>query len=175
MTAISLELEPDSLYICLTQLLVPGFHWGLYFTDNRGVATCHEWAEVQGRRDLTQPVEAYQVALIHPVTVNDAQNRLNLAFVKVLGYSPPSSQYDLQARFAAIEPSGGYSDVRRNRKSGLSCRTWLMRALGLLQEDGVIRRDTPVSNIEGAVKEIGTEVEKRLGEGEDLDTQIRTV
>ncbi|EPT00277.1 hypothetical protein FOMPIDRAFT_6280, partial [Fomitopsis schrenkii] len=152
-------LEPNSLYICLTQLLVPGFHWGLYFTDGRGVATRHEWAEVRGRRDLTQPVEAYQVALIHPVTVNDAQNRLNLALAKVSGYSPPPPQYDVQARFAGIELGGGYSDVRRNRKSGLSCRTWLMRALVLLQEDVIIRRDTPLSDIEDVVKSIGAEVE----------------
>lgn len=173
--SVQLQLESNSLYVCLTQLLVPGFHWGLYFTDERGVATRHEWAEVRGRRDLTQPVEAYQVALVHPVTVNDAQNRLNLAFVKVIGYSAPPPSYDVQARFTAIEPGGGYSDVRRNRKSGLSCRTWLMRALALLQEDGIIQRDTPVSDIEDMVKSIGEEVERRLADGEDLGTQMRDV
>ena len=173
--ASTLSLEQNSLYVCLTQLLVPGFHWGIYFTDEHSTATRHEWAEVRGRRDLTQPVEAYQVALVHPVTFNDAENRLNLALVKVSGYSPPPPSYNVQARFAGIEPGGGYSDVRRNRKSGLSCRTWLIRALTLLQEDGVIRRNTPVSDIEDKIKSIGEEVERRLANGEDLGTQLRDV
>ena len=48
---------------------------------------------------------------------------MNLAFAKVSGYSPPPPQYDVQARFAGIEPGGSYSDVCRNRRSGLSCGT----------------------------------------------------
>ena len=86
--SMSLTLEPQALYICLTQLLVPGFHWGLYFTDEHGVATRHEWAEVKGARDPTSPVEAYGVTVIDPVCESDQENRFNLAFIKVRDYIP---------------------------------------------------------------------------------------
>lgn len=47
-----------------------------------------------------------------------------------------------------------------------------MRALALLQRDGIIQRSTPVAEIEDMVKAIGTDVERRLGEGEDVDTRV---
>ncbi|TRM62930.1 hypothetical protein BD626DRAFT_569505 [Schizophyllum amplum] len=164
-------LEPHALYICLTQLLVPGFHWGLYFTDERGIATRHEWAEVKGARDRLSPVEAYRATVIDPVTESDQENRFNLAFVKVRGYTP-NVALDIRSSFSAVEPSGGWSSWRENRKNGLSCRTWLIRALALLQKEGVVVRECPVEEIEEAVKKIGTEVERRLGEGEDIGTLI---
>lgn len=83
-----IRLEPLSLYICITQLFVPGFHCGLYFTDEHGVATRHERAEVMGRRDFTLPVEAYSVTVIDPVTRWDIDRRMHLAFVKVCGSYP---------------------------------------------------------------------------------------
>ena len=169
----SLTLKPQALYICLTQLLVPGFHWGLYLTDERGVATRHEWAEVKGARDPTSPVEAYGVTVIDPVCESDQENRLNLAFIKVRGYTP--NGLNVRELFAGLEPSDGSNSWRTNRKRGLSCRTWLIRALTLLQEDGVIQRDTPVSDVENKIKSIGEEVERRLANGEDLGTQLRDV
>ena len=170
----TLTLEPNALYICLTQLLVPGFHWGLYITDEHGVATRHEWAEVKGRREPGSPVEAYGVSIINPVTEIDQENRRNLAFVKVRGFTP-NAAIDLCALFGGLEPSGGSSNWMENRKRGLSCRTWLMRALALLQKEGVINREGPVGDIEEIVKQIGLEVERRLGEGEDVDTVLTEV
>ncbi|KAL1667089.1 hypothetical protein GGF50DRAFT_49389 [Schizophyllum commune] len=169
----SLTLEPQALYICLTQLLVPGFHWGLYFTDEHGVATRHEWAEVKGARDPTSPVEAYGVTVIDPVCESDKENRFNLAFVKVRGYTP--LEHDVRKLFAGLEPSGGSNSWRTNRKNGLSCRTWLIRALALLQREGAIVRDAPVEEVEEMVKKIGMEVESRLGNGEDVGTLITEV
>ncbi|KAI4523400.1 hypothetical protein K525DRAFT_196472 [Schizophyllum commune Loenen D] len=169
----SLTLEPQALYICLTQLLVPGFHWGLYFTDEHGVATRHEWAEVKGARDPTSPVEAYGVAVIDPVCESDQENRFNLAFVEVRGYTP--NGLNVRELFAGLEPSGGSNSWRTNRKNGLSCRTWLIRALALLQREGAIVRDEPVEEVEEMVKKIGMEVESRLGNGEDVGTLITEV
>ncbi|KAL1723084.1 hypothetical protein EV715DRAFT_191357 [Schizophyllum commune] len=169
----SLTLEPQALYICLTQLLVPGFHWGLYFTDERGVATRHEWAEVKGARDPMSPVEAYGVAVIDPVCESDQENRFNLAFIKVRGYTP--IELDVRELFAGLEPSGGSNSWRTNRKRGLSCRTWLIRALALLQREGAMVRDGPVEEVEEMVKRIGMEVESRLGNGEDVGTLITAV
>ncbi|KAL1762833.1 hypothetical protein FB107DRAFT_285264 [Schizophyllum commune] len=169
----SLTLKPQALYICLTQLLVPGFHWGLYFTDEHGVATRHEWAEVRGARDPTSPVEAYGVTVIDPVCESDQENRFNLAFIKVRGYTP--NGLNVHELFAGLEPSGGSNSWRTNRKRGLSCRTWLIRALALLQREGAIVRDGPVEEIEEMVKKIGMEVESRLGNGEDVGTLITEV
>ncbi|KAI0776025.1 hypothetical protein BD413DRAFT_258812 [Trametes elegans] len=169
----SLILEPQALYICLTQLLVPGFHWGLYITDEHGIPTRHEWAEVKGARDRTAPVEAYSTTVINPVRESDQENRSNLAFVKVHGYTPRG--VDVRAAFASLEPGGGSSSWRENRKNGLSCRTWLMRALALLQSEGEIMRDSSVQEIEDKVKEIGMGVEQRLGNGEDVGTLITEV
>ncbi|KAI5895283.1 uncharacterized protein SCHCODRAFT_02618988 [Schizophyllum commune H4-8] len=169
----SLTLEPQALYICLTQLLVPGFHWGLYFTDEHGIPTRHEWAEVRGARDRLSPVEAYSVAVIDPVRESDQENRLNLAFIKVRGYTP--SGLNVRELFASLEPSGGSNSWRTNRKNGLSCRTWLIRALTLLQREGAIVRDRPVEEVEEMVKKIGMEVERRLGNGENVGTCITEV
>ncbi|TFY82197.1 hypothetical protein EWM64_g1808 [Hericium alpestre] len=173
MMSMALTLEPQVLYICLTQLLVPGFHWGLYFTDERRVATRHEWAEVKGARDRTSPVEAYGVTIIDPVTESDQENRFNLAFIKVRGYT--QNALDVRAMFAGLEASGGSNSWRENRKNGLSCRTWLMRALALLQREGAIVREKSVEEIEKMIKKIGTEVERRLGEGEYVGTLITEV
>ncbi|KAI0329311.1 hypothetical protein GY45DRAFT_884381 [Cubamyces sp. BRFM 1775] len=170
----TLTLEPNALYICLTQLLVPGFHWGLYLTDEHGVATRHEWAEVKGRREPGSPVEAYGVSVIDPVTEIDQENRRNLAFVKVRGYTP-NAAVDMRTLFGGLEPSGGSSSWMENRKKGLSCRTWLMRALALLHKERVIVREDPVAGIEEAVKQIGLDVERRLGEGEDVETVLTEV
>ncbi|KAA1473210.1 hypothetical protein DENSPDRAFT_839658 [Dentipellis sp. KUC8613] len=169
----SLLLEPHALYICLTQLLVPGFHWGLYITDEHGVPTRHEWAEVKGVRDRTAPVEAYGTTIINPVRESDQENRFNLAFIKVRGYMPRG--FDVCALFASLEPVGGSTSWHTNRKNGLSCRTWLIRALALLQREGAIARDRPVQEIEEMVKKIGMEVELRLGNGEDVATLITEV
>ncbi|OSD05007.1 hypothetical protein PYCCODRAFT_1406332 [Trametes coccinea BRFM310] len=170
----TLTLQPNSVYICLTQLLVPGFHWGLYLTDERGVATRHEWAEVKGRRERGSPVEAYGVSIIDPVTEIDQENRRNLAFVKVRGYAP-NSTVDVHALFRSLEPAGGSSSWMENRKRGLSCRTWLLRALSLLQKEGLISREDSVSGIEDVVKQIGLDVECRLGEDEDVPTVFTEV
>ncbi len=50
-----------------------------------------------------------------------------------------------------------------------------MRALALLHSEGEIARDRPVQEIEEMVKKIGTEVERRLGNGEDIGTLITEV
>ncbi|THU91871.1 hypothetical protein K435DRAFT_840831 [Dendrothele bispora CBS 962.96] len=172
----TIRLEPCSVYICLTQLLVPGFHWGLYFTDECSVATRHEWAEVRGRRDCTSPAEAYGVTHMNPITETDQEGRMNLAFVKVQGYTlRPNQVPDLHALFSMLEPTGGSSSWIQNRKKGLSCRTWLMRALATLQGASLLVRVDPISSIEEKVKEIGTIVEERLGNGEDVGTLITEV
>lgn len=93
--------------ICITQLLVPGFHWGLYFTDERGAATRHEWAEVKRRHDLTLPVESYSVTTIDPVTNTDIDNRMHLAFLKVKGYRDGPSQRDLSSLCLGSSPLAG--------------------------------------------------------------------
>ncbi|KAI9061422.1 hypothetical protein FKP32DRAFT_1594500 [Trametes sanguinea] len=172
----TLALEPNALYICLTQLLVPGFHWGLYFTDEHGVATRHEWAEVKGRRERGSPVEAYGVSVVDPVTEIDQENRRNLAFVKVRGYTP-NGAVDVRTLFDGLEPSGGSSSWMENRKNGLSCRTWLLRALAVLQREGLILREDAVVGVEETVKQIGNDVERRLGsgEGEDVETVLTEV
>jgi hypothetical protein len=54
------SLEPSSLYICLTRLISPGFHWSLYFTGTHGRAIRREWAEVKNRSGRGAPVESYQ-------------------------------------------------------------------------------------------------------------------
>ncbi len=50
-----------------------------------------------------------------------------------------------------------------------------MRALALLHSEGEIARDRPVQEIEEMVKKIGTEVERRLGNGENVGTLITEV
>ncbi|THU76227.1 hypothetical protein K435DRAFT_899327 [Dendrothele bispora CBS 962.96] len=50
-----------------------------------------------------------------------------------------------------------------------------MRALAALQGAGLLVRVDPISGIEEKVREIGTIVEERLGNGEDVGTFITEV
>jgi hypothetical protein len=173
----TITLAPNSLYICLTQLLVPGFHWGLYHVDAAGHITRHEWAEVKGRRDPGSPVEAYAATSIPAATEYDAENRFNLAFVKILGFAAPTAAYDFRARLETLEPDSASTSWMQNRKRGLSCRTWLIRALALLERDGLLARSDaePVFGIEERVKAVGAAVDARLGAGEDVRTALTEV
>ncbi|KAI4517891.1 hypothetical protein K525DRAFT_180006, partial [Schizophyllum commune Loenen D] len=125
-----IQLEPSSLYVCLTQLLVPGFHWSIYITDGAGTATRYHWRQVPSRRARTDPIEEFTYGVINPITELTRGYNLNLAFIKIRAYTAPSggsSDY-----FAALFKDAfpvGYPSVQENRRMNLTCRTWVMSAL----------------------------------------------
>lgn len=117
------DLEPNALYICLTQLFTPGFHWSLFFTSpTDGCVTRYEWAEVKGITDLTLPVESFQQKWFESVEAYDEGLRFNLAYLKVLGYTPPVEGVPPVEIFEGLViPPEVYVNVRDNRRNGISC------------------------------------------------------
>lgn len=74
-----------------------------------------------------------------------------------------------------VDPPEGYANVRDNRRHRISCRTWLVRALSVMQGARMVVREGKVENVEAVVRSIGEDVERRMGEGEDVDTFIGEV
>ncbi|KAL4242362.1 hypothetical protein ABKN59_012061 [Abortiporus biennis] len=140
----TVTLSPNSLYICLTQIMSPGFHWSLYITDSTGLATCYHWAEVRTRRQAADPIEEYTRAVINPVCGVTGGFRLNYTFVKIRSYTAPTTPFDFHAIFSTI-----YTTSYNN----------YLRLYGLLQLN------------EGQIKEIQTVV---TAKDEELEHKVAT-
>jgi hypothetical protein len=159
-------LEPNALYVVLTQLMSPGCHWAIFYTDANSVAVRHHWSAVQTTRDpAVDPVEAYTYRLIHPVTVFSVTGNAMLAFIKIAAFNAPPEGIDMVAFVNNIFPGGTYPDVRANRRHGTRCRTWLIKALHKLREAGFINADAAeVAGYEATITSIGEDSEKGLAE-----------
>lgn len=162
-----ISLAPSSLYVCLTQLMGPGFHWSLYITDASGVATRYHWREVPGRRGADDPIEEFAYGVIKPVTEITRGNNFNLAFIKISAYVPHEGMQPeyFVALFKGVFTTS-YSSVRENRQHQISCRTWLMAALQRMRVAGHLTLDSAaVAGLEASIKEIGNAVEERVSTG----------
>ncbi|EPQ58426.1 hypothetical protein GLOTRDRAFT_110197 [Gloeophyllum trabeum ATCC 11539] len=163
-----IPVEPNSLYICLNQILSPGFHWSLYVTDAKGAAVRYEWAEVQGRASTSDPLEAFFYTPTHPVMEITRDLSCNLAFIKISAYTAPANptiQYYV-SMFHDIFPTS-FSNVKRNRDHGISCRTWLMAALERMRTAGVINLSaSEVAGLEARVIAIGQKAEEEAAKGD---------
>ncbi|TFY72128.1 hypothetical protein EVG20_g884 [Dentipellis fragilis] len=172
----TIQLEPNSLYVCLTQLLVPGFHWSIYITDSKGTATRYHWRQVNSRQAPTDPIEEFTYNVINPITEMTRGNNLNLAFIKITAYTAPrggSSDYFVSV-FQGVFPDS-YSTVRENRRNQLTCRTWVMCALEKLRAAGIINLDAAtVAGLEEKIKAVGSAVETAVANG-DPHTKVATM
>ncbi|TFY57175.1 hypothetical protein EVJ58_g7186 [Rhodofomes roseus] len=158
-------LEANALYICLTQLMSDGFHWALFITDAQGKATRHHWSQDQRRREQSDPYEVYTHARIDPVTEITKGLNMNLAFIKVSAFVAPPAPYDYVSLFSTVFPET-YTTLRGNRTHGTTCRTWAMRALQKLREQGLITlNDQAVVALEQRFKDIGTAAEAEIAAG----------
>ncbi|VDB92010.1 unnamed protein product [Peniophora sp. CBMAI 1063] len=148
--ATPIPLQPFSLYIALVQIPIPDkFHWALYITDAHGLATCHQWTEHVGA--LAQgKAEGYKIDVL-PLVTDMAENYVqNIAFIRLGAYvspSAPPSQSESRPDNVDVDLTGymtrlfdgifeGYATIFENRKKGVTCRTWLMRALERLRTAG---------------------------------------
>ncbi len=173
----TIVLEPNSLYVCLTQLLVPGFHWSIYITDSKRTATRYHWRQVTSHRAPTDPVEEFTYNVIDPITEVTRGNNLNLAFIKITAYTAPrggSSDY-FASVFKDVFPVS-YSNVRQNRNNQLTCRTWAMSALERLRAAGIIGLDAAtVAGLEERMKAVGSAVEATVASSEAANTEITSM
>ncbi|KAI0789227.1 hypothetical protein C8Q75DRAFT_821283 [Abortiporus biennis] len=160
----TITLSPNSLYICLTQIMSPGFHWSLYITDSTGLATRYHWVEVRTRRQAADPIEEYTRAVINPVRGVTGGFRLNYTFVKIRSYTAPTTPFDFHAIFSTIYTTS-YNNVRDNREHGIRCGNWVMTALQYLYLYGLLQLN------EGQIKEIQTVM---TAKGEELEHKVAT-
>jgi len=165
-----IELDPNSLYISLTQILNPGFHWSLYITDIHGVATKHHWSgkspvEEESRHHSFArkgPAEMYSHPQTHPVMQRTKSHNLNLAFIFISSYDPPKGEFDFPKLFGSIFTS--HPNVWQNRQNGISCRTWVMKALEALHSRGLLNLSAEeVKGLEKVVTDVGHSVEEAFG------------
>lgn len=171
--AIVIPLHPDSLYICLVQIPIPDkFHWALYITDPQGIATCHQWTEHVGARDAGK-AEGYKIDVLPVVTDMTESNAQNIAFVRIGAYRPPatSSPEYMTRLFDGIFE--GYATIFENRRKGITCRTWLMRALERLRCAGHLSDlgAAEVAAFEQAAIAVGRRVEVPI----EVDGNLRIV
>ena len=161
-------LAPYSLYVNLTQLLTPGFHWSIFLTDGTGRAMCYQWRTAQGRREDTDPAEEFAYGVIEPVTMLSEDNSLFLAFIRISSFTPPSGDTveNYLQLFHDIFPTS-YANYIDNRKHGMSCRTWVLEALQRLRRAGHLSLTAEqVTGLEERIKAIGTAVEQRMAAGQ---------
>ena len=154
-------LLPSSLYICLVQIPIPDkFHWALYITS-QNAATCHQWTEHAGARAQGK-AEGYKIDRfpIDGVTDTNPDNTQNIAFIRLNAYSP--SEEDMTRLFDGIFE--GYATIFENRRKGVTCRTWLMRALERMRVAGCfpVLDATQVAAYEQAAIAIGKRAEAPL-------------
>ncbi|KAF9472833.1 hypothetical protein BDN70DRAFT_937895 [Pholiota conissans] len=126
-------LEPNSLYIA-TQMLdedsTENFHWSFFITDAAGDIEQHEWNMVLGKS-----WEKYQ-----HYTISDLQATsgpaIYLSFTKLSGnWNPPSSDI-LQDSLSMVFEERTDIHYCRNRDKGLSCRTWVTKAVRMFVQKG---------------------------------------
>lgn len=138
----------------------------------------HEWAE--------DPSRALPEKYIRSVVKNPAaetytpEGRLVFAYFKVAGYKhaapsetpghllsrpfSPSLVLDVEwdPRLDSVFPSS-HPSCFANRKAGMSCRSWVVKALGVLIERGwILREDAPRDIVMEAVR-LSNEFEVNLG------------
>lgn len=59
----------------------------------------------------------------------------------------------------------GYETVMRNRKRGVTCRTWVIKVYEKLRVAGHVERTESASQIEEMIKRRSMELERMLAEG----------
>ncbi|PFH47900.1 hypothetical protein AMATHDRAFT_66589 [Amanita thiersii Skay4041] len=150
------RLAPNSVYIA-TNLLLVGYHWALYVTDSNGISTQHQWAE-----DVVG--ESYQVNVVDPVTTYPADNVI-LAYLKVGGCTPPDDIDVMKRICASVFPGGTKPTVKENREAAMTCRTWLLQVLQVLQTEGYLVRENGTAGIEETVKKISQSQEECVANG----------
>lgn len=163
----SSPITPLSLYITTELLMTPGFHWAIHITDPEGYTiTRHEWAEDLSRQVAERYFSSTTTSPSLTTNTYTPEGRLIFAWFKVTGFSHPAanSTWDWESELAQIFPSGSYPTWYENRKHGMSCRTWVTKALRVLSDRGILsRHDTPVE-VEKKITRISSELEVRLGE-----------
>jgi hypothetical protein len=144
------QLAASSVYVTTNLMLSPGFHWCLYVTDKDGYATRHHWAQ-----GLTG-IEQYKSNLIDPVTTYTTNSAV-LAYLKIGECLPPDAE-KMKEICASVLP-GSKLTVKENRQAGITCRTWLLQVLTILEAKGFLVRPNGCEGIEQAVKKISEEQE----------------
>ncbi|KAH9927251.1 uncharacterized protein B0H18DRAFT_1003696 [Fomitopsis serialis] len=166
----TLDLDSDSLYICLTQLFGPPgrFHWSIYITDAQGLATQYQWAEDLARCDRSAPVEKYSCSIVQPVKQRSETLQWNLAFIKMSHFVRTMDSDSYDELFANIFTTS-WASWKDNRQHGLSCRTWAIAALQKLREKGGMRRLSAeqIAGLEAKIIAIGCAVEQRVAIGDN--------
>lgn len=150
-------LLPNSLYITTQTLILVGkWHWTLIATDTDGNVARHQWATVTGWKH--QSIGAAEQHLCdHQQPRVYTNNVMTLCFLKVDGYQPQTLDRITQL-CTDVFPSS-YSDVRSNRRAGFTCRTFVLRILERMINEGVINRPNRLAGLEDSVKELSTKAE----------------
>lgn len=144
----TIPLEPDSQYISTQFLISAGFHWALLITNSKGLITRHEWAEDLSR----ETAEKYFHRVINAATSYTEDGKLIFAYFKVSGYKFPGVEFDWVDMLGRIfRTSYSTSSWIDNRKHHMSCRTWILRALGRLRDQEMLSRSGTVADIEGTI------------------------
>ncbi|KAJ3903443.1 hypothetical protein F5879DRAFT_959566 [Lentinula edodes] len=156
------KLESSSLYISTTQIFARhgAFHWIIYVTDADGKASTYQWSEQGGTPGLQ--AEGVDIQELHPVTTYSSTNNLTLAFFKITGFNSATPSDKIRQAALVAFPDRGYPSVRENRQNNLTCRTWALKVLRILIDEGwLVRNDIP-EVIEDIVKKRSMEVEGNL-------------
>lgn len=123
-------LEPASLYVTTTQLAEAKFHWALIETDSACTATRHHWFQKSDKRGLA---EGYGFQRVQPKSLT---GRVVLGYFKIRGYTPPSP--GIFAEICETTFGTSYTTVPENRRTGITCRTWVLQVLSALCGRGYI-------------------------------------
>ncbi|GBE82909.1 hypothetical protein BKA93DRAFT_518659 [Sparassis latifolia] len=155
------HLSANSIYISLQLMLSPGSHWALLIVDAHGSTTRHHWAATIGADRAV--AERYSHQCIDPVSTYTRGHNLNLSFCKIVGYSAPAPGFDFVGLFQTIFPESS-SSIRANRNDGSNCRIWIIEALMLLQQNGLITRADTMEDVRRAIATLEAKAENALAE-----------
>jgi hypothetical protein len=142
--------------------MIPGkFHWSLFITDDKGVATRLQWKENISPGIPVVQAEIYSVDKVDPVTEITEGNHMSIVFFKFCAFNPLTN-FDYNAALSRIFPAG-YSTINANREHNLTCRTWLLAALQILRQYRLIRlSESQIAGLEAKIISTGLEEEVRF-------------
>ncbi|KAF8521095.1 hypothetical protein BU17DRAFT_46022, partial [Hysterangium stoloniferum] len=86
------------------------------------------------------------------------------AYLKVMGCLPPDAE-KMKEICTSIFPGGSKPSVKENRQAGMTCRTWLLQVLKILEAEGFLVRQNGIEGIEKTVKMISEEQESKSAAG----------
>ncbi|KAF8526997.1 hypothetical protein BU17DRAFT_40254, partial [Hysterangium stoloniferum] len=99
---------------------------------------------------------------------------VEFAYLKVMGCLPPDAE-KLKEICTSIFPVGSKHSDKENCQAGITCPTWLLQVLKILEAEGFLVRQNGIQGSKQTVKRIFEEQESKSGAGTFVISFVREI